>query len=358
MRTRIATILASEDLGTAGTKTIDINLKDIISRLSVIFKATNVSETLGDHPASNVSKIELVDGSDILFSLSGKQAQAINFYGRGKKPFNYITNIAGHENTAVMGIDFGRFLFDPVLGFDPTKFTNPQLKITWDEDAAEVDATVNACEVRAHIFDQFVPSPTGFLMTKEIYSYLVQTSGYEYIDVPTDHTLMQVFVKCLLADYTTDSLLDEVRLSEDNDRRVPVDMTVANFLRDIIDEYGMVREYAYLNGVTGAESFYSICSDLGYGVMGEYGAADASAIYNGDGGKWTYTGTSASVNKKAQMAGCFPHGVFPILTKPGPEPEDWFSMEGLGSLQLRIKDGAHSADVATAEIITTQLRPY
>jgi len=358
MRTRIATILAQEDLGAAGTKTIDINLKDIISRITVTFRATNVSEVMGEHPAANVSKIELVDGSDVLFSLSGKQAQGVNFYDRVVKPFNYITNIAGHVNTAVFGLDFGNFLFDPALAFDPGKFTNPQLKITYDEDACEVDATVSNCEVRAHIFDEFVPSPTGFLMTKEVYSYLVQTSGYEYIDLPTDYTIKQIYIKCLLAEYSFDSLLDEVRISEDNDRRVPLDLTVTNILKDVIEAWGYVQEYAYLNGVSSTAILFAMPSDLGYGLESPYGAADASAIWSYDGGKWAYVGTSTGINHKAVLHGCFPHGMMPILPKPGNVIEEWYSMANIGSLKLRIKDGAHSADAATGEIVTTQYRTY
>ena len=143
MNTRIASILAAEDLGETGTKTIDINIKDIISRITIMFEATNVSEDMASHPAGNVTKIELVDGSDVLYSLNGHQAQAVNFYDRDIQPYSYIDNIAGHKQRAVFGIDFGRFLYDQGLAFDPTKFTNPQLKISWDEDVCEVDAVVN-----------------------------------------------------------------------------------------------------------------------------------------------------------------------------------------------------------------------
>jgi len=358
MNTRIATILASEDIGEAGTKTIDINLRDIISRIVIVFRAVNVAETMGAHPAANVSKIELVDGSDVLFSLSGHQAQALNFYDRQKKPFNYITNIATHGNIAAFGIDFGRFLYDPVMAFDPNKFTNPQLKITWDEDACEVDATENTCLVRAYIFDELVPTPTGFFMTKEIYSYLVQTTGYEYIDLPTDFITKQIYVKCLLAEYTFSSLLDAIRLSEDNDRRVPVDMTVNELVRDSLDQWDYVEEFAYLNGVTAATPFYAMPSDIGYALEAPYGAIDASAIWCNDGGLWYYIGTAAGINHKAIVRGALPHGTLPILPKPGNEIPDWFDVTKLGSLKLRIKDGAHSADVATAEIITTQYRTY
>ncbi len=122
MQTRVATILSPEDLGASGTKVIDITLQDVISRIMISFKATNVSEVMGEHPAANVVKVELVDGSDVLFSLSGLQAQAINFFDRQQKPYSYIDDIAAHNQTSVIGIDFGRFLYDPMMAFDPKKF--------------------------------------------------------------------------------------------------------------------------------------------------------------------------------------------------------------------------------------------
>lgn len=358
MRTRIATILAAEDLGEAGTKTIDINLRDIISRITVMFQATNVSETMGAHPAANITKIELVDGSDVLFSLNGHQAQAVNFYDRSIQPYSYIDNIAGHNQRAVFGLDFGRFLYDQNIAFDPTKFTNPQLKISWDEDLCEVDATVNSCIIRAHIFDELAPTPAGFMMTKEVYSYTVAETGYEYIDLPTDYITQQIFVRSLLAENTFTTILDEIRLSEDNDKRIPVDLTVQEILRDVIEQWGYVLEHAYLNGVDANEAFYAMPSDIGHPVRAPYGAADAGAIWTVDGGKFYYIGTSTGINHKALIYGVLPHGTMPILPKPGKEIADWFDVVPLGSLKLRIKDSAPSATTPSAQVITKQYRTY
>jgi len=358
MNTRVATILSPEDLGTAGTKVIDINIKDIISRITIAFKATNVSEVMQEHPAANISKIELVDGSDVLFSLSGLQAQAINFYNRKNKPYSYIDDIAAHNQTAVMSIDFGRFLYDPELAFDPNKFVNPQLKITWDEDACEVDCVVNECIVRAHIFDQKEVAPVGFLMTKEIYSYLVQTSGYEYIDLPTDHILHQLYVKARYADTSFFGLMAEAKLSEDNDRRIPLDLTMTELLHDALEAYGYVMEHFYLNGVTSSTVFFAMPCDLEYIGWSPYGAKDAGAIWATGGGKCRHIGTSASYNQKGMIVGALPHGVMPILPRPSEEIADWYDVPALGSLRLRLKDTASVADVATAEIITQQFRKY
>jgi len=358
MNTRIADILASEDLGEAGTKTIDINIKDIISRISIMFQATNVADAMGAHPAANVSKIELVDGSDVLFSLNGHQAQAVNFYDRDIQPYSYIDNIIGHKQSAVFSLDFGRFLYDQAIAFDPTKFTNPQLKITWDEDACEVDAVVNACSIKAHIFDELVPTPPGFFMTKEVYSYTVAETGYEYIDLPTDHIIQQIFLRSQLAENEFTTILDEIRLSEDNDKRVPIDLTIQEILREVIEQWGYILEHAYLHGSVDAEAFYSMATSIGHAVTAPYGAIDASTIYTHDGGKFQYINTTATTNQKALIYGVLPHATMPILPKPGKEIVDWWDVTKLGSLRLRIKDSAPSGTTPSAQVVTKQYRPY
>ena len=106
---RIASILASEAANTAGTKVIDLNLRKPISRITIQFKGTNNGSTPTAHPAKMISKLELVDGSEVLASLSGIQCQALNFYETGRIPTtvmefrNDVMAIASYE------LNFGRW---------------------------------------------------------------------------------------------------------------------------------------------------------------------------------------------------------------------------------------------------------
>ncbi|KKL75835.1 hypothetical protein LCGC14_2050890, partial [marine sediment metagenome] len=43
-------------------------------------------------------------------------------------------------------------LWDPLLAFDPKMFVNPQLNITFDEDACNTGAIVNELAVYAYAF--------------------------------------------------------------------------------------------------------------------------------------------------------------------------------------------------------------
>lgn len=358
MNTRIATMLSREDLGAAGTKVIDINILDIISRIMIVFTAKNGADGISAHPAANVTKIELVDGSDVLFSLSGPQAQGVNFYDRDIKPFSYIDTIDAHWNTAVFGIDFGRHLFDKDLAFDPTKFTNPQLKITWDENVCQTSAADNYCSVVADVFDELVPTPGGFFMTKEIYNYTVATTGYEYIDLPVDYITQQIFVRTQLAENVFEVIIDELKLSEDNDKRIPLDITTGDLIRTVLERWGPVQETCYLKAAQSATDAYAMPTDIVHGVGSEYGTVGPCSIYTQDGGRIQYIGTGAAANIKGLVFGYYPHGVAPLLPKPGMDIAEWYDVTKLGSLRLRIKDSAPGGTTPSAQVITKQYRTY
>ena len=358
MNTRVATILAAADLGASGTKIIDINIKDVISRITIKMSTTNVGTTMLAHPAANIEKIEIVDGSDVLFSLTGYQTQGINFYDRnGKIPYTSIRNYVTSQQ-AIFGIDFGRFLFDPVLAFDPTKFRSPQLKVTWNEANAEATTVVNECEILAYIFDEQKVTPAGFMVSKEIYSYTVDTSGYEYIDMPTDYIVQQIYAKAFAAPYGIGSIWDEFKLSEDNDRRIPIDLSTSELNRLAFETWGYVKEHAKLLAATGVVNFFGMPTHEGYANGSVEGGNESFSVWSQGGGQFAYQNAVGALRGRATLIGTCPHGVLPLLPKPGPEIADWYDVTKLGSLKLRIKQSAPASTGYTGEIIVKQYRPF
>jgi len=358
MNTRVATILAAADLGASGTKIIDINIKDVISRITINMFTTNVGVVMAAHPAANIEKLEIVDGSDVLFSLTGAQCQGVNFYGRnGKIPYTSLKTYASGQR-AIFGIDFGRFLFDTELAFDPTKFRSPQLKITWNEANAEATTVVNECEVLAYIFDEQKVTPTGFLMHKEIYSYTVGTTGYEYIDMPTDYITQQIFAKAFKAPYGLTSIWDGFKLSEDNDKRVPIDLSSDELERIAFETWGFVKEHAKLNAAAGVANFYGMPCDSCYAEGSVEGGYGDFSVFSQGGGQFACDNVLGTYRGRVTLIGNCPHGVLPLLPKPGPEIADWYDVTKLGSLKLRVDDSAPAANTYTGEIIVSQYRPF
>jgi len=219
---RITTLLASEDASTAATKTIDINLTNPISKIVVQFKGTNNGATPTAHGAKMVSKIELVDGSDVLYSCSGIESQAVTYYGEGRMPFmvneyrNDVMNIQTFE------IPFGRWLWDEKLALDPSRFKNLQLKITHNKASGGSSPDAGTLSVFAYVFDEKRITPIGFLMTKELYSYTLTSSAHEYIDLPTDYPYRLLIVQSLAAGKQPWEQYNKIKLSIDHDRYVPI----------------------------------------------------------------------------------------------------------------------------------------
>jgi len=358
MKTRVATILAEENLGASGTKIIDLNIQDIISRITIKFYALNADVTVIAHPAANIEKIELVDGSDVLFSLTGYQAQALNFYDRGKVPFTYIEVRADGGQIAEFGLDFGRFLFDRELAFDPTKFINPQLKITFDRTNSNAACVTSNCEVLADIFDESPPSPSGFIMNKEIYSYTVGTTGYEYIDLPTDYVMRQIFAKAFLAPWGMTAIFDAFKLSEDNDKRIPLDLSSSALEKRAFETYGGVEEWVKAVGAETPINFYGMPTDGAFAVLSAEAILQDVMCFSQGGGQYTFTAEAAAWRARAVLFGNCPHGAVPLLPKPGLEIADWYDVTKIGSLKLRVDDSAPAADTYTGEIMTSQYRPY
>lgn len=358
MNYRLAKILASEDVGTAGTKVIDINIADVISRIDIVFRTKNGDAAFNDHPAANLSKIELVDGSDVLFSLSGREAQALNFYDRLRAPDNHLVAQTATWMRASFGLDFGRHLFDPELAFDPTKFTNPQLKITWDENVANEACTNNYLMIQAHLFDELKPSPAGFLMSKQVYSYTPEANAYEYITLPTDYPFRKLLFGSHQEYRTFTQMIADVRLSEDNDKRIPFDMTGHELLWEMQRTYPEYIETVY-SLINAAPTLFRVTPSEDAIIVGtNTGAMQDLYIVFQNGGLVKGEVDTGGETVYMICKGYIPHGLASIPFGDPAKPADWYDVTKIGDLRLRVKGGPDLAATPTAQIITQQLRSY
>ena len=361
MKYRQTTILARTDLGAAGTKTIDINLTDVISRIEITFEGY-VDGTQATQWAANISRIELVDGSEVLFSLTGMEAQALNIYSRKCPTMQGPFSCGGNYWLGTFAIDFGRFLYDPVLAFDPTKFNNPQLKITYDEDAAFTATETSYTEVTAFVFDELVVSPVGFLMAKEHHSYTpTANNAYEYIDLPTDMPIRQILVRAFLSGKCPDTVVDEIRISEDNDKRVVLDTELTRYVKRMCGVWPQIHELfeEYATVVT-STTYYRY-----FTPTSEFSSAIASPR----------TGFKVFANEDSMRGGYLQwhgedgimfcghiHGWLPLHCIQFPfglsdEIDSWYDVQNKGSVRMRLLSaGDYSGSVVST--VLEQLRRY
>ncbi len=359
MNYRLAQILAEEAVDTAGTKTIDINIADPISRISVFFRGQNSSDTPLAHPAKMVSKIELVDGSDVLMSLSGMQAQALDFYNGSKPIQNKLMYTNDDWSRMIFNLNFGRYIYDPLLALDPRKFKNPQLKISHNKALGGCTCDHGYMEVWADTFDEKAVTPGGFLMAKEHHTFALVASAYEYIDLPKDYPYRMILISSLKTRLAVWELFDRIKLSSDNDKKVIIDGDTRQLIKMLCQQFGPYTET--IQGIVGLAdvAFYiTPTSKCNVVTTARMGAASAFRTWQTFGGTMEILASAAASDFQSLAHGYAPHGVLAMPLGNLQELEDWFDVSAVESLKLRIR-GEQSVSASPAcEVVIQQLRMY
>ena len=356
---RMATVLSETSNLAAGTKVIDILEQDPISRLDIYLRLTGDGSATNTHPAAAITKIELVDGSDVLFSMNGKQARAMAILGTGKVPGDmnvYLNDVQCH---CMIHIPFGRYLFDDNYALVPMRFKNLQLKITHDRALGGNHSDILTLAIYAQIFDEKKVSPASFLMTKKVYDYIGSPTGWEYIDLPTDLPFRQIVIQAEYSGANPNSVYNKIKLSEDNDKKVPInEMSVSSYMKLIADRYNPITESLFVGGDAGSRADPCMCNyNLTInGASAESGTSTYSSYYTAAGGTF-YHYDSSVVNQNIEITGWIPHGALPlIIVGDLNDPSDWYDVSRIGNLQLQIYGGSE-ADDATTAVLIQQVRP-
>lgn len=361
---RTTSILAATDIGASGTKVIDIDLRDIISRINIYWqtKIVTVSVEL-DALVAPIEKVELVDGSDVLFSLTGEEMYALNYYDRLTHG-DYEASLTVADFTKVgLSIDFGRWLWDPAYALDPSRFRNLQLKITFNEDLANTAVVLNELIIEAMVFDEKRVSPKGFLSAKEFFTYTPVVSGSEFIDLPTDHTIRKLLIQSDSTDKNPFEVLAQVKISEENDKKIVFDLTGEEFYRTHSFMWPRIEYNMILDAVVTAKTIFAVSAydnhiDIQYDDTNFVTAQTNLALP-------AYTNNKialgASVDIQGDRATIGGHIPFSIMCWPfggQKDDTDWYDVRSIGNLKLINKGAAAVGGTPQAQIILQQARLY
>lgn len=358
MKHRYVQLLAHEDCTTAATKTIDINLVDCVTRISVQLKATNSDALPVAHPAKMIKKIELIDGSDVLYSLSGIESQAVSWYHNRVLPWNSIRYVNDVMCIATCHLDFGRNLFDEELALDPRRFKNLQLKITHDDALGGCASDAATLSVFAQVFEKSI-SPRGFLMHKEIWTQTITTaSSHKYIDLPTDYPIRKMFIASLYDDEQPWESYNKIKLQEDDGKRVIInDMRTSDWLK-INNRQDWIVEEFMVTGATGADELwitptYNVTQSLN--SFGSFSEDYIDAWGYGGVVHFTAEGTTQIFGV---VRGLCPHGATEFPFGKQEVIEDWYDVRGHKNVELDITCGSTANTSATIEVFLQQFRTY
>ena len=355
---RITEILANESANTAGTKTIDLNISDPISQMVVSFKGTNNGNTPTGHGALMITKIEIVDGSDLLFSMSGLEAQALGYYHHGVLPLSINDFRNDVMNIQTFTVDFGRFVWDREIALDPSRFNNLQVKITHNKALGGSAPDAGTLGVFAKVFNPGVSSPSGFLMSKELFAYSLVSSGIETITLPADHPYRNIVIQSIASGKQPHEQFNKITLSIDNDRQVLINNMSTSDLIKFIKANEPINETLIGTGTGSLVDHFTAIAFNGAIQIGAVGTALASIISEQFFGGAVGINVDNAEEFQANVSGYAPHGSIVLPFGRPDEIGDWLDVSQISKLILKLTGGSSILASSTCEITGQQYRKY
>lgn len=358
MNHRLATLIDRETATTAATRELDVDLIEPISAFSIQMRGLNNGSTPTATPAKMISKVELVDGSDLLWSLSGIQLEALELHDTGKLAYSERNFIDDNYCITVLEMRFGRHLWDEQLAFDPKQFKNPQLKITHNKASGGSAPDAGNLSVLAHVFDEKAVTPIGLLVNKEIFSYTLSANEHKYPGLPTDRVARKVMIQTLTAGKQPWENVNKVKLYTDQQKRIVInDVRMSDLLRcyaNHVNPYFIetIRAHMPASAVTHYLMSTFDTKVVGAGILAAAAYYEGAASYGGSVG----IEASAATEGDCIVSGKAPHGSFCIPLGKQDDIDDWFDATKVGSWTLDLTAGSGAS--GTAEILVQQLRKY
>ncbi len=355
-------------LDDVGTKIIDLKAASPVSAIRLEFLGTNGATSCKDNRINDViTKIEIVDGSDQLLSLSLKQAQALEFRRTGKMPYMRPGESGGGgQNESVMLL-FGRHLWDPELYLDLTKFRNPQLKITTNIAAvAAASATAFLAAslkvtIDLYLIEEGAPAAAGFMMAKDVFAYTSGSSGDYHIDMPTDYPYVNMMIRAFTAGNDFDENIDDLKLDCDSGKFIPIDKKTKDIYKREEQDLGVAELRYYLYRADNETITFDINHDPQVSIMGRDAndVININTLWSGRGILRFYTGNTGAAVTTAELlsfmvrGGC-PHATINVPFGRRSDPNTYFNAPGYGDIDLVL----HQAAASAVSVVLEQLRAY
>lgn len=357
MKIRDVYLFNQQTLNDSDTVTYTLPKTLKILFLRVQYSNTNgaTSNTVG-RLNGMVTKLSVIDGSNVLWSLSMRENQALNFHQNKRMPFQQLSQAAAATVMEEAIIDFRRYDGDTSWYLDTSSYTNPQLQFT---HAFTISASAGFATgqgkltVIARVIDSGAPARTGQTMAKELDSFASTSAGDHTTDLPLDYPISSIMVLNPVDANTADHYLSNFKLTADTDSFIPVNESVLDLLRrNANDEISAYQEQDALNSTT-----YTVLGDFYFRVSSSVGEAGATAkaictvvTANQAAGVGT-TGETGVVTFTSD--GWAPHASMIYKFGDGIDPNSAFQPQGVGKFQLKL---TNQNTGATVKVVTVQQR--
>jgi hypothetical protein len=368
-KTRDAVLAYAETKTDTETHIEDLDVIDPISALNLVVSCTNgATSNKGNFISDIVAKVEVVDGSDTLISLSGAQLQALEFDQTRRMPMIMASEHPSGGQTEHFNILFGRYLYDKSYALNPARFRKPQLKITFNKAAiraAGVTGFASGYNISLSVIAKLMEegaSPSAFFMQKQIESWTMAASGDKTVQLPVDYPYRMLLLRSFEQLVDLDGAITDVKLSCDKDRFIPINRKVgqlagealsrfgrAMFKHDIFTQHGAA--FREINNKENSSTVYMYEDAAGYivGIWYEWSSEGKLTVFS-------HAGVAYATDAKYTLLenGHLPHAALAIPFGLLDDPSTWFNAPAYGDIDLILTQGNAGG---AGSVVAEQVRP-
>lgn len=365
---------------TAGLLTIDLPNKGLLSGIEIrVHAKTGASAGLPDlwiHDA--LTRVELiVNGSQVVKSLSGNQIKAMNMYEKTYADLETQYNVASDTQVECFYLNLGRWYHDDEYMLDLGRVNDPELRIHynftnpatygWGNVQAFAAVPLPSIYVIPHLLRESAKVPLGYLKTSEIYRFTGTGAQFVNMTIPRGPTYCGLYLQCWYKNEGLSDRLDHLELNLDNDRLIPFRVDRNDLRADMERKYGRFHELQIISATCGEE--YPAPIEDGDWWEQTVGVND---VQGGEGVLWADNMTIAGIVSSGggAAAGTFTRlyhfvGTLPFSVAKIPyfnlqRPESWIDSRELGDFWVRVEETAGTGLSRTwkllgDEVVTTYL---
>lgn len=368
MRTRDAVLQYQKTLDDAGTLIEPINLTDPVSAFYLEFQATNGSTSNKNNFISDViTKIEIVDGSEVIYSANLFELEALHFYKLGYPPVLAPSEWASTAQKHACLLMFGNTLWDPNYAVDFTRYKNPQLKITSNLAAVRAVSATTAFAtgtLKASIIAKTMeetPAPGKFLMARQIEAFTSAASGEKRIELPTDRTYRMALMRAYIEGSDIDAVITDLKHTLDTDKYITFNRKVQQLDAETFARFGQIT---YKHGMFQNDAdVIRVLPNKSLHFAGNYYADDAGLMVgaaptaSSDITLTLFSATAVAVTADTQVSAAITghalHATLPVIFGNPESPSTWFDPTTFNKSEFVLTQGTANAVVS---ILLEQVR--
>lgn len=182
----------------ADTNTLELPEAGILSAIQLEFEQVNATGIISQEHRpliDHLTSLEITDGgTKVMYSLTGQEAAAIDFYNLGRVPPSSRIEYDSNYQRQTLVLPFGEYIGDPKHGLDLASWDECNLEITNDFTTSHVAATAFKVDVKLLTLEDLPAKPGSYYKHYEWKSESPAAAGqYVYHKMPTTDRIRRLF---------------------------------------------------------------------------------------------------------------------------------------------------------------------